>query len=76
MPCVRGREGGVCGVCMCGRREGGYTTLTPQGEKVSTHPNSNSLDEDTRICLHNHSVGEHTNCHTVVQDNRHTISSP
>ena len=43
------------------------------GERMSTHSNSNSLDEDTGICLHNHSGGENTNCH-VTQDNMYTTS--
>ena len=68
---VCGREG--CVVCACEGgvsvhvygREGCVVCACVGEERVSTHPNSNSLDEDAGICLHNHSGGENTNCHVT-----------
>ena len=57
--CVGGVSVHVCG------REGCVVCACVGEERVSTHPNSNSLDEDTGICLHNHSGGENTNCHVT-----------
>ena len=62
-PMVCACEGGVS-VHVCGR-EGCVVCACVGEERVSTHSNSNSLDKDTGICLHNHSGGENTNCHVT-----------